>query len=101
MQALMRGDRRIFGSFWRRETEHLFSNRQQMRYELLQKLQAVGAIRADLDAKTAAYILSFMSYGMWNVQDIIPPEQAPAVPPRTICGPAQQIKISLHRFWIF
>jgi len=77
LTGLIRNSKNIFGSYFQRTALNIMHLKRRSRPELLQVMQQAGVIRADLDLKVAAYTLDYMAYGLLNVEDIIPPEEAP------------------------
>lgn len=78
MQATMRRDRRIFGSYLRKP-DNLFKAMQSgsMWVGTLRAMQAVGAVRQDIDPEIMAHIMEIMSYGMVSISDIKDPDDMP------------------------
>ena len=78
MQAMMRRDRRVFGSYLRKP-DNLFSKMQggSMWANTLRAMQAVGAVRQDIDPEVMAHIMEMMSYGMVSISDIKDPDEMP------------------------
>lgn len=74
VKAIMTRDKRLLGSFLRRDTE-LLKNAISMRAELFARLQEVGAIRDDIPAQTLAVLLSSISYGLISADDFIPDDR--------------------------
>jgi len=63
MQAIMRGDERVMGSFLRRHGEKFMALKRPFQLELFQKMQELNVIRQDLDVKVIAYLFSTFSTG--------------------------------------
>ena len=79
LKSLYRRDKRVLGSFARRQENAAYQMRFTMGTEFLQMMQDAGVIRADLDPEVVAYILSMIRYGFLSIDDVIPPEIAPPV----------------------
>src|SRR5512143_2313101 len=76
--AMLRRDRRVIGNYLRKR-DNLFA---QMASEVntpgfFQALQAVGAIRQDIDAAVILHIVEMLSYGQLTIGDFKPAEQFP------------------------
>ena len=78
MAAMMRRDRRIFGSYLRKPN-NLFQlpNTQSQWTETIRQLQDVGAVRQDIKAELLATILDLLSYGLISIDEIRPPQEIP------------------------
>ncbi len=78
MQAIMRRDRRVFGSYLRKP-DNLFKAMQSgsMWVGTLRAMQAVGAVRGDIDPEIMAHIMEVLSYGMVSIADIKDPDAMP------------------------
>lgn len=73
VKAIMTRDKRLLGSFLRRDTE-LLKNTISARTELFARLQEVGAIRDDIPAQTLAFLTTSISFGLISSDDFIPGE---------------------------
>lgn len=73
IKALLTRDRRIYGSFLRRDTE-LLSQSISMRAELFKNLQDLGALRDDIPARVLAYLMTAIGYGIVTAEEVIPGE---------------------------
>jgi AcrR family transcriptional regulator len=79
MTAVMKRDKRVFGNYLRKPN-NIFASMQSsaIGVDLLTQLQAVGAVRPDVDTGIMSHIMDLMSYSLLNVDEIAPPEnQAP------------------------
>ncbi len=78
MQAMMRRDRRVFGGYLRRP-DNLFKSMRSgsIWADTLRAMQAVGAVRQDIDPVVMAHIMEMMSYGMVSISDIKDPDEMP------------------------
>lgn len=76
LQAMMRDDTRVMGSFMRRRGDKFVKMKQPMRVEMLELMQNAGAIRADVDIQNANHLIAAMSYGMMNMHMITSPNEA-------------------------
>jgi TetR/AcrR family acrAB operon transcriptional repressor len=78
MAALMRRDRRIFGSYLRKPN-NLFQiyNAKSQWTETLRQLQVVGAVRQDIKPELLAIILDMLSYGLVSVDEMHAPAEIP------------------------
>jgi TetR/AcrR family acrAB operon transcriptional repressor len=79
MQALARNDHQVFGNFLLGRDIYQQLQNMSQRPLLLRKMQEVGAVRDDLNPEIVSYMMEFMGYGMWSIQDLIPPDQAPPI----------------------
>lgn len=78
MAALMRRDRRLWGTYLRKPGSLLNSLQAAVPANgLLEELQVAGAIRADADLTIAAHVLDVLSYGMVTVGELKPTESLP------------------------
>jgi AcrR family transcriptional regulator len=73
IKALLTRDKRIYGSFLRRDTE-LLSLAISMRAELFTSLQEVGALRDDIPAPVLAFLMTAIGYGIVAAEEVIPDE---------------------------
>lgn len=73
LQAMLRDDTRVMGSFMRRRGDKFLKMKQPMRAEMLELMQQSGAIRADVDIQNANHLIAALSYGMMNMHMIVPP----------------------------
>jgi len=78
MQAIMRRDRRVFGNYLRKP-DNMFAYREAntMWASTLRAMQAVGAVRSDVNMDVMPYIMEMMSYGMVSISDIRDPDELP------------------------
>ncbi len=79
IQALMRRDPRIVGSYLRKR-DNLFAWVQTGPFvlEILRSLQRAGTIRRDVDAGVAAHIIEMLGYGQLAIAGWKPADQLPA-----------------------
>ena len=77
VQALMRNDRRIMGNYLQRTSEKWAAVKSMYRTELFEQMQAVGALRADLDLKVASYMMNVFGFGLLLAPDYVETEQIP------------------------
>jgi TetR/AcrR family acrAB operon transcriptional repressor len=77
IEALLRDDQAIYGSFLQRSRLPLMEMKRQSRLPLLRQMQAVGAFRQDLDIEAASYLIDMLGYGFVMIEDIIPADEAP------------------------
>lgn len=73
IMALFRRDRHILGRLSRRD-KGIFARRKAINEALITQMQAVGAIRDDVDAKMMAYIMSMMAYALVSMDEVLAPE---------------------------
>jgi TetR/AcrR family acrAB operon transcriptional repressor len=76
--AMLRRDRRVIGNYLRKR-DNIFT---QMlsgvnTIAFFQELQAVGAIRKDIDAAVIEHIVEMLSYGQLTIGDFKPADQSP------------------------
>jgi AcrR family transcriptional regulator len=78
MQAIMRRDRRVFGNYLRKP-DNMFAYREAntMWATTLRAMQAIGAVRNDVDMDVMPYIMEMMSYGMVSISDVRDPDEMP------------------------
>ena len=76
--AMLRRDRRVLGNYLHKR-DNLFSQMLSNVNTLafFQALQAVGAIRQDIDAAVIGHIVEMLSYGQLTIGDFKPPDQFP------------------------
>ena len=79
VQAIIRSDRHVFGTLLRKSDFEFMTLKRQSRYPLLKAMQDAGALRADVDMKTVAYILDCFGYGMLNSSEFTDPDAAPSI----------------------
>jgi AcrR family transcriptional regulator len=79
LAALLKGDRRMIGSYLRKPGS-LFASLEAMSVwdDLLIELQAAGAVRQDVDTAIMTHIMDMLSYGFISADDFKP---ADAIPP--------------------
>jgi AcrR family transcriptional regulator len=75
-QALFRQDRRVLGAYARRNAQ-LGQFRAISSVQFVAWMQEVGAVRADIAPKIAAYIMTMLSYALVSMDDVLTPEQIP------------------------
>lgn len=78
MLALFRRDVRVLGGFMRRDTGMLH-RKSVASGELFAMLQAAGAVRADIDAHTLAYLMNIFAVGFVHIEDYSDPADVIAV----------------------
>ncbi|GAB4520047.1 MAG: hypothetical protein OHK0046_29810 [Anaerolineae bacterium] len=78
LQAVIKGDKRVLGTFLHKRGGFLEA-RQQMRHEFVAQMQQVGAIRPDLDSKIVAHIFNIISYGIMATQEVFSEDEQPPV----------------------
>ena len=78
MATIMKRDRRIIGNYLRKPG-NLFESMQSssLNVEFLQALQAVGAIRQDVDPLLMSHIMDVLSYGLVMIGVFRKPEELP------------------------
>ncbi len=79
VQAMIKADSRIFGNLLQKKTFELLTYKRQSRYPLLKAMQDVGALRADVDMKTVAYILDCFGYGLLHAEEFTEAEDRPEI----------------------
>jgi AcrR family transcriptional regulator len=78
MQALFRQDRRVLGDYTRRrQVGSQF--RQMSSAQFIIWMQRVGAVRADIAPRVAAYIMNMLSYALVSMDDVLPAEDIPPI----------------------
>ena len=78
MVAMMRRDRRTFGSYLHKP-DNLFASMQSASFstDFFQALQAVGVIRKDVDPVVTAHIMDVLSYGLVTIGEFRQPDELP------------------------
>lgn len=81
MSSMMRRDRRVLGNYLRKP-DNLVAQRESAAgtIDLIKALQAVGAVRQDLDPQVTAHLLETLSYGQLTIADFKPSDQIPPFP---------------------
>ncbi len=76
--SMLRRDRRVIGSYLRKR-DNLFAWIQSspLGADLIQALQAAGAVRQDIDPAVTAHIVDLLSYGHLTIEDFKPRDQCP------------------------
>ncbi len=76
--ALYQGNRRIIGKLLERtEMRDAYQQRRQMIDYMLKRLQALGAVRADIDIDLASYLGVALQFGLLNMGEFIPDAETP------------------------
>lgn len=72
-QAIFKNDVSVLGSYLH-NPNGLFrkKRRHHTRREFVERMQAAGAVRADLDPKVAAHIMNMLSFALVAMDDVIP-----------------------------
>lgn len=82
MAAMLKQDRRVFGSYLRKPGNFFRNLEAQQsespRFAFVKMMQDAGAMRADLDPKIVAHIMNMLAYGLVGLDDVLP---AAAIPP--------------------
>jgi AcrR family transcriptional regulator len=79
MAALMRRDRRVFGSYLRKPNNIFQSYKSSSAWTAtLRQLQEVGAVRQDIKPELLAIILDMLAYGLVSVDELASPESVPS-----------------------
>ena len=81
MASMMRRDRRVIGNYLRKP-DNLFAwlESGSATVDFIRALQAVGAVRQDLDPEVVAHLLETLSYGQLTIGDFKPADQFPPFP---------------------
>jgi len=76
--AMMRRDRRVVGNYLRKR-DNIFTQMQHgvNTLGIFEALQAVGALRQDVDAAVILHIVEMLSYGQLTIGDFKPIDQSP------------------------
>jgi len=76
MASMMRRDRRVLGNYLRKP-DNLVARKESVSttVDLIKALQAVGAVRQDLDPEVTAHLLETLSYGQLSIADFKSPDQ--------------------------
>lgn len=78
MGALMRRDRRVFGSLLQRDSS-LMAWRGAVNTMFLEQMQAAGVIRQDADIAITAHIMNILALGLVIMDDYMAPDAIPPV----------------------
>lgn len=81
MSSMMRRDRRVLGNYLRKP-DNLIARMEpgSTTVDFIKALQAVGAVRQDLDLEITAHLLETLSYGQLTIADFKSPDQFPPFP---------------------
>ncbi|QBD77094.1 TetR/AcrR family transcriptional regulator [Ktedonosporobacter rubrisoli] len=81
MASIMRRDRRVLGNYLRKP-DNLVARIESglTTLDLIKALQALGAVRQDLDPEVTAHLLETLSYGQLTIADFHSPDQFPPFP---------------------
>lgn len=76
MSSMLRRDRRVLGNYLRKP-DNLVARKESAAttVDLIKALQAVGAVRQDLDPQVTAHLLETLSYGQLTIADFKSPDQ--------------------------
>lgn len=82
MAAMLKQDRRVFGSYLRKP-DNFFRNlegqqSESPRFAFVKMMQDAGAMRDDIDPKVTAHIMNMLAYGLVALDEVMP---AQAIPP--------------------
>jgi len=81
MASMMRRDRRVLGNYLRKpDTLVSRMDSGSATVAMIKALQAVGAVRQDLDPHITAHLLETLSYGQLTIADFKSPDQFPPFP---------------------
>ena len=81
MASIMRRDRRVLGNYLRKPDNLVaWIESGSTTVDLIKALQAVGAVRQDLDPEVTAHLLETLSYGQLTIADFQSPDQLPPFP---------------------
>jgi TetR/AcrR family acrAB operon transcriptional repressor len=81
MASIMRRDRRVLGSYLRKQDNPVaWMESGSTTVDLIKAFQAVGAARQDLDPEVTAHLLETLSYGQLTIADFQSPDQLPPFP---------------------
>lgn len=83
MAAMLKQDRRVFGSYLRKP-DNIFrtskdAKRQSTRHEFIKMMQDAGAVRQDVDPKVTAHIMNMLAYGLVGLDQVVPEEHIPPI----------------------
>ncbi len=76
--SVMRRDRRVLGNYLRKK-DNIFASFQTgaLTRDFIQRLQAAGTIRPDVDAAVMSHIVDIVSWGQLTIGDLQPSEEYP------------------------
>ena len=81
MAAMFKQDGRVLGNYLRKPGNFFRAMRdkqeQSTRLLFVQKMQAAGAMRRDIDPKVVAHIMDMLAYGLVGLDDVLPKEKMP------------------------
>ena len=83
MAAMLKQDRRVFGSYLRKP-DNFFRNLEAQqsespRFAFVKQMQEAGAMRADIDPRVTAHIMNMLAYGLVGLDDVLPPAAIPPI----------------------
>lgn len=80
IMALYKQDRRILGRMIQERGEaNLYSERYQLFVQIFKDLQAVNAVRKDLDVASLSYLMNAINFGLIHFDEVLPEEHTPPV----------------------
>ena len=78
--ALFTSDQRVLGRYMQRpEMQGFVQQRFGLSRLILTRLQAVGAIRRDVNLEAAIFVINSLQYGLLKIGEVIPPEHSPTM----------------------
>lgn len=79
VQAIIRGDEHVFGNYLRQRSHEFIEIKRNQRLPFLKAMQAVGALRADVDMHVVAFILDCFGFGMLHASEFMAEDQIPEI----------------------
>ncbi|MEQ8672962.1 MAG: helix-turn-helix domain-containing protein [Aggregatilineales bacterium] len=79
VQAIIRGDSRVFGAYLSRSSQEFIEIKRTQRFPLLKMMQDVGALRADVNMRVVAFILDCLGYGLLHASEFVEEDQIPEI----------------------
>ncbi len=77
LRALLAKDHQRIASQLLAQFEDFYPRRYEMLKGMLTQMQAVGAVREDVDIQTVAYLMNVYNYGFLKINEVMPKEQCP------------------------
>ncbi len=79
VQAIIRGDERVFGNYLARRSHEFIEIKRNQRFPFLKSMQDSGALRADVNMHVVAFILDCFGYGMLHASEFMEDDQIPEI----------------------
>lgn len=79
VQAIIRGDKHVFGNYLTKSAHDFMEIKREERLPFLQQMQAVGALRKDVNMSVVAFILDCFGYGMLHASEFLGNNEMPDI----------------------